>query len=149
MQRVLLKYSEYLKKSVKFPDKSPSRSQATKVGRRTVAFEGSSVMSKRRKTAAIRKKFETNELVFATAMKLKEEGQKDAAKLLQEATQTSPKRAIKIRNSWRKTNEHPIHSYTDLEALALIVDSNLTTAQYKKIQKQAKKKTKRKPLSTV
>lgn len=140
MDKVLASNAEYFNKPLKLNVDVHSFSTTTKTGRKPIAFETSNVVSKRRKTAAIRKNYQVTELSFATEMKLRETNQTDAAKLLQEATQTTPSRATKIRDSWRKATEKPVNSYSDLEALALIVDNNFSTKQYKKLQLGAKKR---------
>lgn len=59
-------------------------------------------------------------------MKLRETNQINAAKILHGVVQTTPSRASKMRNTWKKISESPTYNYTDLEALALNVDSNLS-----------------------
>ena len=62
-------------------------------------------------------------------MKLKESGKVDAAKLLREATTTTPKRASRILKTWQ-TSKQEVSSYSVVEALALIINLNLTKEQY-------------------
>ena len=39
--------------------------------------------------------------------------------------------------SWRTAAKNPVYRYSDLEALALIVDGNFSVKQYKKLQSGA------------
>ncbi|KAI4455436.1 molybdopterin cofactor sulfurase mosc [Holotrichia oblita] len=93
------------------------------------AFEECSAVIKHRKTAELRGERSTEELSFATSIKLSESGNTDAARLLTEATTTTPTRASKILKTWI-TPKQEISSYSTEEAVAQIVSLNLTRAQY-------------------
>ncbi|KAJ4437877.1 hypothetical protein ANN_13816, partial [Periplaneta americana] len=64
------------------------------------------------------------------------EGDEAAAKLLKEVTTTTPRRGKRIRDYWRKEKKESTR-LTNEEALSLIIDSNLSSHQYKTIRKMA------------
>ncbi|VVC27045.1 Hypothetical protein CINCED_3A000600 [Cinara cedri] len=66
-------------------------------GRPTITFGGSSERSKRRKCELLYKKSSLNELTETTAYALRKKGNKDTAKLVKEATNTTPTGRRKIR----------------------------------------------------
>jgi hypothetical protein len=80
----------------------------TVVGRQTVCFSESTEMTKRRKTSALRKHCETEELVYAAQMSLRASGQAEAAKLLREASASTPTRSHKIRKVWETQTRAPM-----------------------------------------
>ena len=70
-------------------------------GRREVPFHTASEQTRRRRTHSLRKKHSAEELSYCAQMKQREEGNEEAAKLVTEATLTSPTRAYKIRRRWK------------------------------------------------
>ena len=109
-------------------------------GRPIINFADASDKTKRRKISAL-KKTSVEELSYATQVKLKENGQAEASRLLKEATTTTPTRASEILNSYKNVNTFtPVKKYSDEEALALIIDAKLTKSQYMLIRLQAKQK---------
>lgn len=71
-------------------------------------------------------------------MKLREVNERDAADIIKEATQTTPSRALKIKHSWKTSEDKVCVAYTDVEAVALMVDCNLSVTQYNKLHSGAK-----------
>lgn len=126
---VLLHHAEFFnnpfKLSVHILNMLPSSSTKAK-GRKRLPFEKCSHSTKRKKTASIRENHQTAELVFATQMKLRESGQLHTAKILKEATETTPTRASRIAKSWQVSSNQPMFKYNDAEALALFIDANLS-----------------------
>ena len=115
----------------------PGPSSTLRRGRPSQPFGESSDRSKRRKTEDIRKSKSSSELSFATQMSLRHKGKVAEAKLLQEATTTTPTRARKIRRAWL-SHQKQIKPYTTDEALALLIDAKLTRAQYCMLRSGAK-----------
>lgn len=110
------------------------------IGRPSIPFAESSDRSKRRKTENLRQNFSTEELTFSAQMKLRDAGRNDAAKLVHEATDTSPSRASKIRRAWM-TKPPPLPvSYTEDEALAFIVQAKLSKNQYLMVRQGGKER---------
>lgn len=72
-------------------------------------------------------------LSFATSMKLRESGATDAAKLLFEATNTTPTRARRILKSWHSPDQT---NYSEEKALACII--NLSRNQYESLRQGAR-----------
>jgi len=73
----------------------------------------------------------TEELLFVTKSRLWTEGKHAASDLLKQSTETSPTRAVKIRDAFRKSNTPvPITPYTEDEALAYMMDCKLTKENY-------------------
>lgn len=128
----------YFEKPFNLPTLLLSELPSTSRGRTTTPFRDSSDAVKRRKTAYLRRGHSVSNLTYATQMKLREGGSVDAAKVVKEATMTTPTRASKILVSWRNSQEKQPLQYSDLEALAMIIDANLTKSQYLKIQGEAK-----------
>lgn len=139
-RNVLNRYFKYFEKPFKLTENILLTSRNIPSGRKSILFEESSNITKRKKTADIRNRFRSKELAYATQMKLREERLTDAAAIIREATQTTPSRATKIRDSWKQTENNPVYAYTDMEALALMVDSDLSVSQYNSIQSGAKKR---------
>lgn len=72
-------------------------------GRPSVSFTESSDRSKRRKMEALRKSVTSQEMAFAAIMKLREDGQISACKLIREVTQTVPSTADTILKAYKKS----------------------------------------------
>lgn len=84
--------------------------------------------------------YSTPELTYATKMKLRSSGKIAEANLLEEALYTTPTRAKKITSAWRSSLSQKVVSYTPEEALALILDANLSREAYQKIRMGAKRR---------
>lgn len=95
--------------------------------------------SKRRKTEVIRTQISKSELIYATYAILRLSGKKDAAKLLNESTNTTPTRPSKIRKCWENKNKkiNANHMNED-KTLSLLVNAKLTKRQYQLIRLNAK-----------
>lgn len=106
----------------------PSTSRKRR-GRPTKPYTSSSVRSKRRKTADLLKNISTPELAHATKMKLRTMGKTEAAKVVEEATETTPTRAIKIRKAWKRKGASPIQFSAD-QALSLLVECKESRKSY-------------------
>jgi len=88
---------EVPKKTTTNPVELPSTSKG---GRPEKACKLCSERSKPRKTEVIRTHISKSKLTYATSMALRSLGEEDAAKLLNESTNTTPTRASKIRKCW-------------------------------------------------
>lgn len=120
------------------PDCEPSTSSGVAgPGRREVAFSESSERSKRRKTETLRSSWSGTTLAYAARMKYREEGELEKPKLLQEI-EKSPTRAGKIRKSWVLSQKETPKCYNPEEALALILEVDLTRHQYQLLRNGAK-----------
>lgn len=136
------KNAEWLNGDFKFPKiaedlpdiNQPSTSRS---GRPKLSFEESSERSKRRKTKDLAGKHGRQQLTHAVQVSLKSAGEKDAAKLVKEALQTTPTRSSKIAEAWMK-KQKTVVPYTPDEALSLFVETKMTKSQYLKIRLGAK-----------
>lgn len=115
----------------------PSTSSGER-GRKKISFRESSDCVKRRKTVELRTEHDADELAFASAMKLREEGRRVEASIIQVATQATPTRAKRMLKCGKTQPQTAIIPYSPDEALALICDGNLSVVQYKKLRKGAK-----------
>lgn len=81
----------------------------------------------------------SRELSYTTSTVLRKDGNEDAAKLINEITQTTPNRAKKIRASWeiQKKNKNPSLMSTE-EALSIIITASLSKFQYNILRSNAK-----------
>lgn len=116
----------------------PPPTSAAGRGRKQLPFSECTETVKRRKTADVRAGHSGDMLAFASSMKLREEGKKDEASLVQLATQTTPSRASRILKTWKKSSEGTAIPYTPDEALALLLDLGLTKAQWNKLRSGAR-----------
>lgn len=95
------------------------------MGRPSTPFGECSDSSKRRKTKHLREGNSTEELAYATQMKLRQEGKCASAKLCQQCT--SPEKATEILN---KVNEKKESVFSPLEALNILVNADLSKESY-------------------
>lgn len=109
-------------------------------GRPKIRFEDCSDRSKRRKSLQLTKSHSSSQLSYTTSTALRKDGNEDAAKLINEITQTTPNRAKKIRASWerQKKNINPSLMSTE-EALSIIITASLSKFQYNVLRSNAKK----------
>ncbi|CAI6375633.1 unnamed protein product [Macrosiphum euphorbiae] len=105
-------------------------------GRPKISFEESTERMKRQKTKDLRKSTSLPQLVFATQMKLRASGQTDTSKLVGEIV-SDPSSAQKYINSYKQSIETKSMSGDD--AVALIVDAQLSRHQYNIIRSKAPK----------
>jgi hypothetical protein len=103
-------------------------------GCRKLAFEESSERIKRRKSKELRKTVGFRELAHANKMSLRSSGKTDAAKLFNEALETTPTRALRIRKAWDTHAKNVVVPYISEEALYLFTEAHLTKSQYTKLQ---------------
>lgn len=108
-----------------------TKSSKSSMGRPSSGFAEASVRTKRQKTEDLRATTSTEELAFATQMSLRAAGRVDAAKVVQDVTLGSPSRAKKYRESLDSIRETP---YTHDKALSLVIDLNLSQADYQKLR---------------
>lgn len=111
-------------------------------GRPPVSFSTASERTKRRKIESLVNTTSPEVLSYAARLSLQNSGKRDAAKILKEVTQTSPKRGTKIKNAYEAINLNNLKPipYSPEEALAFFVDNKLTKNQYISIRDQAKKR---------
>lgn len=140
--RFMQKYRDWLGHEIVFPELVRNRLISSDVpstssrGRPSKAFDDCSDVIKRRKTDDLRKTKTSGELVYAAAMKLREEGDTASAQLLVESTSTSPTRSRRILHKWRS----PTKQMTPLspeEAVALIIRLHLSKQTYSTLRKVA------------
>ena len=96
------------------------------MGRPLTAFSECSDSTKRRKTRHVREHNLTEELAYATQMKLRQEGKSAAVKLCVQST-SSPEKAADILNKSSETKESV---FTPVEALNVLVTANLSKNSY-------------------
>lgn len=106
---------------------STSTNDVQQTGRPVLPFKDSSDRTKRRKTEEIREKYSHEELGFATQMSLRAEGKSNAAKIVKDVTLGSPSKTTRYRKSFEK---QPEKVFSNDEALALLIDNNLSKSQY-------------------
>ena len=109
---------------------SPGRSR----GRPALPFRAKGRRAKLLATADLRRSVSTPQLVFAAASAVHQEGRRQESKLLEVAG--SPRRGSLLVSKASATPE-PHGSYTEVEALALMTDLDLTTAQYNNMRQSA------------
>lgn len=91
-------------------------------GRPTKSFDDCSERSKRRKTKELRESAETEELTFATQMKLRASGKTDASKVVKDLN-ASPKRATKYRKAFVESLKETRKQLSPLQALSMFVEA--------------------------
>lgn len=119
-------------------DKYTARATKSSVGRPHLSFEKKSARSQRKDASDLAKKEDAALLVQAASMAAKSSNSKGLAIILKEAAR-SPTRPFKMRKllSEGKEKQSPI-PLTPEEALAFILDNNLSKEQYKNIRKMNK-----------
>lgn len=131
ISRFFQQYSEWISKNQDFStcllDVRPSSSNPN-IGRPKLNFSQSSLRTRKRKAKQLIGNTDTAHLLMAAEMKLRSSGKRNSAKILQELGTASPSRGTALKNS-RLSINHPKNLQPD-HALALIVDTNLSTHQY-------------------
>lgn len=108
-------------------------------GRPKKQFAELNKQNKRRRVKEIRNSATSKELAFATEMQVRADGSEDAAKLVNEALQTTPTRATKIRQAWKSHVDTKLERFlTDDEALALFIDGDFSKEQWTLLRKSVK-----------
>lgn len=110
----------------------------TRSGRPQKSFDDVSERSKRRKTETIRREMTSEELTFATHVKLRCEGKADASNMIKNLTK-SPNRANKYRKALIQSQKQQIQQLTPVEALSMFVEAGLSRKQYEIIRNFNKK----------
>ena len=110
-------------------DDFESRSSTGSTGRplSNSSFRELSDRTKRRRTENICQQFDPEELGYATQMSLRAKGKVDAAKLVKDVTAGSPSKASKYKKYLKKK---PEETRSCDEAVALMIDKNLSKGQY-------------------
>lgn len=104
-------------------------------------FAAISIRSKRRKVENLRKAVPTPELTLAAEMNLRVQGKKVEAELVKEILHTTPTRASRISKAWGSSNKaFDIQSFTPTEALALMLDTDISRQGYQILRTQSKNK---------
>lgn len=98
-------------------------------GRPQKSFDDVSERSKRRKTETIRRELTSEELTFATHVKLRCEGKADAANVIKNLTK-SPNRAKKYTKAIIGSQKEQMQQLTSLEGLSMFVEAGLSRKQY-------------------
>lgn len=109
-----------------------------RTGRPTKCFKESSERSKRRKTQNIRACIDTDELTFATQMMLRAGGNIHASKIVKDIIK-SPNRATKYRKAYINRSVQERSQLSQLQALSMFVEANLSRRQYEIIRTSDKK----------
>lgn len=108
------------------------------LGRPRKLFQDSSEKTKKRKLTSLVKSRSTVELAMAAEMKLRKEGKRDSAAIVKELSAASPARGTRIKISRQLRRDNPKTLSVD-EALALMIDANLSTHQYNVTRGQVNK----------
>ncbi|XP_076034196.1 uncharacterized protein LOC143020994 isoform X2 [Oratosquilla oratoria] len=95
-------------------------------GRPVAEFGEASDSTKPRRTRLLREQFSTDELAYATKMKLCNEGKVHAAKLCDQATSSSSK----VAEILKKANHNNESMFSPVEALNIIVKTNMSKDIY-------------------
>ena len=138
--RFLQKYKKWLKTEIKFPEKihtalkssipfADSKPSVSGIGRPRKSFEDAGIKTKRKIVRSLVKDFSQDELAFATRMSMHASGKRDAASVLQQITETTPRRASRYKKAF-ETPPLPPLPYTADEALAYFINNRFTKQQY-------------------
>lgn len=132
-QYFLKKYGDWLQGTITIPVKN-----IKSAGRPEKSFEELSDRSKRRKTECLRSSNETQELLYAGQMLLREEGNVTGANVVKDIL-TSPEESAKYNAVFRKSDTSSDgKQLTPTQALSVFIEASLTRQQYEIIQKAAK-----------
>lgn len=101
-----------------------AHTSTSNTGRPTIDFEHLNDMLKRRKTQILRDNHTTDELVYATKMKLRKQSRLEEAKF---CSDTHGKNSQKQRHGSFNKAETPL---TPTEALAMLINTNMSKASY-------------------
>lgn len=107
------------------------------VGRPAKIFSECSERTKKKKVLPLLKSYTSPELTYAISTKLQKSGKRSTALLLKEANE-SPTRANKILKVFKNSDSIKPVPFTVDEALAFIIDNNLTKEQYINIRRSSK-----------
>ena len=108
-------------------------------GRPSRSFDNCSMNTKRKKVSDLRKKEDTSVLSFATEMNLRADGKVAEANVLKTILHDSPGSANEMVKDRKIAKSEPI-PYTSTDALALMIDTDLSRRGYQILRKQAIKR---------
>lgn len=110
-----------------------SKKRQVGAGKGALKFQESSERTKRRKTENVRASNPTDLLVYATQMKLREEGKNDAAVVLKDVASGSPTKGKMYRKSLESMNQE-MDDFTPNEALSLLLELDLSSNRYQRLR---------------
>lgn len=127
-KKFFYKYHEWLNVFVRLDNiKDLATPEKKNSGRPSSEFTDSSERTKRRRTEEMRSQSSTEELSYATQMKLRVSGKLDAAKVVKDVTLGSPSKAEKYRKSLEFVSETILSGD---KALSLLIEQKLSRSQY-------------------
>lgn len=143
-QRFLDTYSTWISKSCDFtelthqiiPKTTQQDSTTIGPGRPAKSFSACGSKAQKYKVQHLLES-SSQELSIATGLKLHKEGKRDSASIVKELLVASPNRGTILKKTRKLSPKQPL-SMSEEQALALIVDANLSTRQYQRIREQAK-----------
>lgn len=112
---------------------------STRTGRPQKEFETCSTKTKRRRIKHILETASQEEISMAAEVQLRKEGKRDSAAIVRELCQYSPRRGTTIKKARKCVLNPKQSSLSEDQALALMVDANLSTHQYNVIRQQTNK----------
>ncbi|XP_036340424.1 uncharacterized protein LOC118749752 [Rhagoletis pomonella] len=101
-------------------------------GRPTKTFAELSIRTRKRKAKELMNNVDNDQLLMAAELKLRSSGKRNSAKIVEELSSASPSRGTAYKKS-RLSDENK-KSLTPDQAIAMIVDSNLSTHEYSMIR---------------
>lgn len=138
--RFITENSKWLEGTITFPMFLQSSNKCKpRIGRPTNDFLHSSERTKRNKTKLIRSTMSSAELTYAAQMSLRAEGSVDAAAIVKEVKFSTPTRASKYRQAFKRREGESLYLSED-KALSVLIEAKLTRHQYNIIREADKKK---------
>lgn len=111
---------------------------SNRAGRPPKDFEFCSEKTKRRRIRHLLETTCPEEISMANEMQLRQSGKRDSAAIVKELCLFSPRRGTQIKKARRCLINPKQDGFSNDQALALMVDANLTTHQYSIIREQSK-----------
>jgi hypothetical protein len=111
-------------------------------GRPKKHFEESCDKTKKKRVQHLLDSHSSQEQAFASRLSLRSSGKRHASTVIGEVTETTPTRAYKFKKAYKifTQNSSINKMFTPEEALAILVDLNLTKQQYMKLRQRLKEK---------
>lgn len=106
-------------------------------GRPAKNFEDCTESAKRKKVRKLVTSVSKQELAYATRLSMHADGERDAADIVKQVSTCSPKRATRLKKSFR-ANTNLLKKMAPDQALALFVDTKMTKTQYNRIKENGK-----------
>ncbi|XP_046386494.1 uncharacterized protein LOC124156170 [Ischnura elegans] len=125
---------------INIPGTTKTTTKTSGSGRPRRGFEESSYRSKMRMVEEMTATTSTPALTFATEKALRAQGRDAEAGLVKEALHSTPTRASKIADAWKKSQSKEskfIHPYSPEEALSLMIEADLSHKSYQTLRSQA------------